>query len=64
MEIEKISGQYGKRNPLFMYQRTAGYGLRAALGIRAQAEQGAQGAQVYTAVPPQSGEQRCGAMMQ
>jgi len=55
------NGQYGKRNPLFMYQGTAGYNLRAALDAGAQAEQEAQ---VFTAEPAQSGEQRCGAMMQ
>ncbi len=61
MENERTNGQYGKRNPLFMYQRTAGYALRAALNAGAQAEPEAQ---IFTAVPPQSGEQRCGAMVQ
>lgn len=59
MENERINGQYGKRNPLFMYQRTTGYGLRAALGIHAQAEQEAR---VFTAEPAQSGQSRCGAL--
>ena len=29
METEKANGQYGKQNPLFMYQGTAGYSIRA-----------------------------------
>lgn len=61
MENERTNGQYGKRNPLFMYQRTAGYALRVELNADARAEQEAQ---VFVAVPPQSGKQRCGAMMQ
>lgn len=31
METEKANGQYGKQNPLFMYQGTAGYSIRAEL---------------------------------
>ena len=31
METEKANGQYGKQNPRFMYQGTAGYSIRAEL---------------------------------
>lgn len=34
METEKANGQYGKQNPLFMYQGTAGYSIRAELQPR------------------------------
>lgn len=61
MENVTNNGQYGKRNPLFMYQGTEGYVLRAALGAGTQAEPEVQ---VFVAVAPQSGDQRCGAMMQ
>lgn len=61
MENVTTNGQYGKRNPLFMYQGTEGYAIRAALSAGSQAEQEAQ---VFRAVAPQSGDQRCGAMMQ
>ncbi len=61
MENERINGQYGKRNPLFMYQGTAGYDLRAEVSTSAMGEQKAQ---AFTAEPAQSGEQRCGAIMQ
>lgn len=61
MENVTTNGQYGKRNPQFMYQGTVGYNLRAALSADAQSEQEAQ---VFVAVAPQSGDQRCGAMMQ
>lgn len=59
MENVKINGQYGKRNPLFMYQGTAGYSVRAALNVSAKPDQGAQ---LFTAVSSQSGERRCGAL--
>ena len=59
MENVRTNGQYGKRNPLFMYQRAAGYSVRAALNIRAQPDQEAQ---VFMAVPSQSGDRRCGAL--
>lgn len=39
METEKANGQYGKQNPLFMYQGTAGYSIRAEL----HGEQGRRG---------------------
>lgn len=59
MENVRIDGQYGKRNPLFMYQRTAGGSVRATLNISAKPEQRAQ---IFAAVPPWSGDQRCGAL--
>lgn len=59
MENVMTNGQFGKRNPLFMYQRAAGYSVRAALSVRAQPDQEAQ---VFVAVTPQSGELRCGAL--
>lgn len=52
-------GQYGKRNPLFMYQGTAGYSIKAALY---STEDSKATVQAYTAVPPQSGQDRCGTM--
>lgn len=61
MENVTTNGQYGKRNPLFMYQGTAGYSVRSVLDASARTEKETQ---AFTAVPPQSGEQRCGAMMQ
>lgn len=61
MENVRTNGQYGKRNPLFMYQKATGYSIRAALNISAEPDKTAQ---LFTAVAPQSGDQRCGAMMQ
>ena len=46
METEKANGQYGKQNPLFMYQGTAGYSIRAELH----------------GSPSASGQDRCGTM--
>lgn len=57
MENATTNGQYGKRNPLFMYQGTAGYSIRAEVSISAEKEQETR---VYTAEPSQSGERRCG----
>lgn len=51
------NGQYGKRNPLFMYQGTAGHSIRAAL--KADAEQEPE-ALITRAEPSQSGMSRCG----
>ena len=59
MENVTTNGQCGKRNPLFMYQRAAGYSIRAALNISAKPDKVAQ---LFTAVSPQSGDQRCGAL--
>ena len=60
MENVRINGQYGKRNPLFMYQGTAGYSVRAGdVKISADNEHTAQ---VYTAEPSQSGQRRCGTL--
>lgn len=59
MENARTNGQYGKRNPLFMYQRAAGYSIRAALNISAKPDKRAQ---LFTAVSPQSGDRRCGAL--
>lgn len=53
------AGQYGKRNPLFMYQGTAGYSIKAALHSAAESKETVQ---AYTAVPSQSGQDRCGTM--
>lgn len=57
MENATTNGQYGKRNPLFMYQRTAGYSVRAELetAVRPGKETLA-----IMADPYQSGERRCG----
>lgn len=51
------NGQYGKRNPLFMYQGTAGCSIRAALKVGAEQEQEAL---ITKAEPSQSGTIRCG----
>lgn len=59
MESVTINGQYGKRNPLFMYQGTAGHSIRAKMDISARQEQEAQ---AFTAEPSQSGERRCGTL--
>lgn len=59
MENERTNGQYGKRNPLFMYQGTAGHSIRADVIISAEKEQEAR---VCTAEPSQSGERRCGTL--
>lgn len=56
METEKANGQYGKQNPLFMYQGTAGYSIRAELHGSVEA------AEAFTAVPSASGQDRCGTM--
>lgn len=61
MENVRANGQYGKRNPLFMYQRTAGYGLRAALSCKGESKSEVT---VFQAKPDQSGTKRCGTMMQ
>lgn len=57
MESMRINGRYGKRNPLFMYQGTAGRSIRAAL--KADAEQKPE-ALTTMAEPSQSGMSRCG----
>lgn len=51
------NGQYGKRNPLFMYQGTTGRSIRAAL--KTDAEQKPE-ALATRAEPSQSGMNRCG----
>lgn len=56
METEKANGQYGKQNPLFMYQGTAGCAeLHGSKG-------GVEAAEAFTAVPSASGQDRCGTM--
>lgn len=57
MESVKTNGQYGRRNPLFMYQGTAGRSIRAAL--KADAEQKPE-ALTTMAEPSKSGISRCG----
>ena len=59
METEKANGQYGKQNPLFMYQGTAGYSIRAELH---GSKGGVEAAEAFTAVPSASGQDRCGTM--
>ncbi len=59
MANERTNGQYGKRNPLFMYQATAGHSIRAALKTAARRSREAL---IVTAKPPQSGINRCGAL--
>jgi len=59
MENERTNGQYGKRNPLFMYQGTAGYSVRAEVSTSAKEEQETR---AFTAEPAQSGQSRCGAL--
>lgn len=59
METEKANGQYGKQNPLFMYQGTAGYSIRAELH---GSKGGVEASEAFTAVPSASGQDRCGTM--
>ncbi len=61
MENNRI-GQYGKRNPLFMYQCAAGYSIKAtAEGYAAKSKQEDV---VFEASPDQSGTRRCGTVTQ
>lgn len=55
METEKANGQYGKQNPLFMYQGTAGYSIRAELH---GSKGGVEATEAFTAVPSASGQDR------
>lgn len=59
METEKANGQYGKQNPLFMYQGTADYSIRAELH---GSKGGVEAAEAFTAVPSASGQDSCGTM--
>lgn len=59
MENVRNNGQYGKRNPLFMYQRAAGYSIRAEVSVSTEKEQEAR---ICTAEPSQSGQRRCGTL--
>lgn len=59
METEKANGQYGKQNPLFMYQGTAGYSIREELN---GSKGGVEAAEAFTDVPSASGQDRCGTM--
>lgn len=59
METEKANGQYGKQNPLFMYQGTADYSIRAELH---GSKGGVEAAEAFTPVPSASGQDRCGTM--
>lgn len=52
-------GQYGIRNPLFMYQGTAGYSVTAAL-LEGDGEQ--EAAAPYLVTSSESGTRRCGAL--
>ena len=54
---EKAPGQYGKRNPLFMYQGTAGYSIPAVLLTAVSGKPEAEG---FTAEPPPAGPDPCG----
>lgn len=53
METEKANGQYGKQNPLFMYQGTAGYSIRAELH---GSKGGVEAAEAFTAYRPPAGK--------
>lgn len=53
METEKANGQYGKQNPLFMYQGTAGYSIRAELH---GSKGGVEAAEAFTADRPPAGK--------
>ncbi|WP_288785398.1 hypothetical protein [uncultured Bacteroides sp.] len=57
MEKNKI-GQYGKRNPLFMYQCAAGYSIKAS-PVKYSAKSKRED-MVFDAAPGQSGTRRCG----
>lgn len=56
----EAKGQYGKRNPLFMYQTTAGYSISAPIACGKSEE----AAHATKAEPPQSGPNRCGALQE
>lgn len=51
--------QYGKQNPLFMYQGTEGRTVEAALNY---ANGGETAAQSYTVTPSQCGASLCGTL--
>lgn len=57
--MEAAKGQYGKRNPLFMYQGTMGYSVKATLQA---GEDGKETVKVNTATSSQSGTVRCGTL--
>lgn len=59
METEKANGQYGKQNPLFMYQGTTGYSIRAEPH---GSKGGVEATEAFTAVLSASGQDRCGTM--
>lgn len=54
---EKTPGQYGKQNPCFMYQGTAGYSISAVLLAAVSGKPDAQG---FAAEPPPAGLDPCG----
>lgn len=55
----EAKGQYGKRNPLFMYQGTTGYSVKDA----PQAEESGQKSEETNIVTSsQSGTARCGTL--
>lgn len=58
MDDARKNGQYGKQNPMFMYQGTVGYSIKAELNNGA----GKETAKAFIAVPPCSGEDRCGTL--
>ncbi len=55
----EAQGQYGKRNPLFMYQGTAGYSVEATLQT---GESGQEPAQAHIVTSSPSGTARCGTL--
>ncbi len=55
----EAKGQYGKRNPLFMYQGTTGYSVKAALQA---GESGQKPAEANIVTSSQSGTARCGTL--
>lgn len=57
--METRNGQYGKRNPLFMYQGTTGYSIRAPLQA---GQDGKQTVQANKVTSSPSGTVRCGTL--
>lgn len=57
--METSRGQYGKRNPLFMYQGTMGYSVKATLQT---AQDGKETVKVNSVTSSISGTARCGTL--
>lgn len=55
----ETKGQYGKRNPLFMYQGTMGYSVKATLNAH---KDGTETVKSNTVTTSQSGTARCGTL--